>query len=174
MRITVLLAVLAAAAPTAATEVVRLSDAERDAVIAAAANGPEKAPVITPEQAGRQSVLDRSLYPEFLADGAGAAPDRRVHGEVSMFAGSGGTLGVSGSAVMPVGQTGAAAISLMRGTSRWGSVSGFGLGYAHGQARDGLLIGDGPGSLGLSPGMGGWRGHFSPGFALPHRWRGIR
>ena len=73
MRLMLLMAVLAT--PAAATEVVRLSDAQREAVIAAAANGPERTPVLTPEQAKRQSVLDRSLYPEFYQDGGGAVPD---------------------------------------------------------------------------------------------------
>ena len=45
MRLILLLAVLAT--PAAATEVVRLSDAQREAVIAAAANGPERTPVLT-------------------------------------------------------------------------------------------------------------------------------
>ena len=149
MRIALLLAVLAA--PATATEVIRLSDAQRDAVIAAAANGPEKSPVLTPEQAQRQSVLDRSLYPEFYADGSGAGRDRKVHGEMSMFAGSGGTFGVSGTAVVPVGETGTAALSVMQGTSRWGGISGFGFGFTSGDAQNNLLIGHGLGVFGGGP-----------------------
>jgi hypothetical protein len=133
MRLAIALAVLAAS-PAAGTEVVRLSDAQRDAVIAAAARGPEKEPVLTPEQAKRQSVLDRSLYPEFYGQSAGApgARDRKVHGEMSVFAGSGGTVGYSGTAILPVGQTGSAAISVTQGTSRWGGFQNFGFGYSSG------------------------------------------
>ena len=140
MKIAILLALLAV--PAAATEVVRLTDAQRDAVIAAAANGPEKTPVLTPEAQRRPSVLDRSLYPEFYADGGPAVGDRKVHGEMTMFAGSGGTFGVSGTAVLPVGQTGTAAISVLQGTSRFGNISGFGFGYTSGDAQNHMIIGN--------------------------------
>jgi hypothetical protein len=146
MRLMFLLAVLAT--PAAATDVIRLSDAQREAVIDAAANGPERTPVLTPEQAQRPSVLDRSLYPEFYADGSGGARDRKIHGEMSMFAGSGGSFGVSGTAVVPVGQTGVAALSVTQGTSRWGGISGFGFGYSSGDASSSLLIGNSYGGWG--------------------------
>jgi hypothetical protein len=120
------------AAPAAA-EVVRLTPAERDAVIAAAANGPERAAVLTPEQAAQESVLDRSLYPEFYGEGP-AVRDRKVHGEMTMFAGSGGSFGVSGTAIVPVGESGTAAISVLQGTSNRGGLQGFSLGYASGGA----------------------------------------
>jgi hypothetical protein len=162
MRLIFLLALLAA--PVTATEVVRLSDAQREAVIAAAANGPEKTPVLTPEQAKRQSVLDRSLYPEFYQDGGQAVRDRKVHGEVSVFAGSGGTLGMSGTAVMPVGETGTAAISVMQGTSRWGGISGFSLGYASGDAQGSMMPGNGFGGWG---GLGVFGGGFGGGYRGP-------
>ncbi len=140
MRILILAAVLAA--PASATEVIRLSDAQRDAVIAAAANGPEKAPVLTPVQTPRPSVLDRPLYPEFFQGEGGSVgggvQDRKVHGEMTMFAGSGGTFGVSGTAVMPVGDSGMAAISIAQGTSRFGNFGGFGFGFATGDARRNL------------------------------------
>ena len=155
MRLMLLLAVLAT--PAAATELVRLSDAQREAVIAAAANGPERTLVLTPEQAKRQSVLDRSLYPEFYQDGGGAVRDRKVHGEMSMFAGSGGTFGVSGAAVVPVGETGTAALSVMQGTSRWGGISGFGFGYTSGDAQNNLLIGNS-----FNGGFGGYGAFGSP------------
>lgn len=136
-----LLALLLAAPATA--EVVRLSPAERDAVIAAAANGPERNAVLTPETVARPSVLDRPLYPEFHGED-GLLRDRKVHGEVTMFAGSGGSFGVAGTAVLPVGDSGTAAISVMQGRSRWGGLQGFGLGYA----SDGNLIGNGYGTFG--------------------------
>lgn len=136
MRLLLIIAALAAA-PAAATEVVRLSAAERDAVLNAAAGGPERTAVLTPELALRRSVLDRPLYPEF--DGSGpAVSDRRVHGEISVFAGSGGTFGVAGSALIPLGDSGSAAISVMQGTSRFGGLQGFGVGFASGSgARSG-------------------------------------
>lgn len=158
MRSILSLALLMAALPATATEVVRLSDSQRDAVIAAAANGPERDPVLTPEQAQRESVLNRSLYPEFYAEGGGPVRDRKVHGEMSMFAGSGGTFGMAGTAVVPVGDTGSAAISVMRGTSRWGGLSGVSLGYSSNDANAPLLIGNGFGGYGY-----GGLGLFGPG-----------
>lgn len=152
------MAALPAPVPLSATEIVRLSDTQREAVIAAAANGPERTPVLTPEQAQRSSVLDRSLYPEFNGDGGPGVRDRKVHGEMSMFAGSGGTFGISGTAVMPVGETGTAAISVMQGTSRWGGLSGVSLGYTSGDAQNNLLIGNNFGGFGGWGGLGGYGG----------------
>lgn len=143
MRIPLILALLAAATPATATDVVRLTDAQRDAVITAAANGPEKALVLTPEVQRRPSVLDRSLYPEFHADGGPPINDRKLHGEMTMFAGSGGTFGVSGTAIVPVGDTGTAAISVLQGTSRFGNISGFGFGFTSGDAQNNMIIGNG-------------------------------
>jgi hypothetical protein len=171
------------AAPAAATDVVRLTDAQRDAVITAAANGPEKPPVVTPEQAQRQSVLDRSLYPEFFAPGGGPVADHRVHGEMTMFAGSGGTAGFSGTAIIPVGESSTAAVSITQGTSRYGNISGFGFGFATGDAQRNFTadIGyngfGGYGPFGLAPpGYGrfgyGLGGGMIGGFGRPHRrWR---
>jgi hypothetical protein len=156
------------AAPATATEVVRLTEAQRDAVIAAAANGPEKTPVLTPEQTQRQSVLERSLYPEFYEDGGGAMRDRKVHGEVSMFAGSGGTFGMSGTAVVPVGDTGMAALSVTQGTSRWGGISGFGFGFSSGDAQNNLLIGNSFGGFGGLGVFGGYGGGFGGPWTTPY------
>ncbi|WP_152417397.1 hypothetical protein [Sandarakinorhabdus sp. AAP62] len=166
MRLMILMALLAA--PATATEVVRLTEAQRDAVIAAAANGPEKTPVLTPEQTQRQSVLERSLYPEFYENGGGAVRDRKVHGEMSMFAGSGGTFGVSGTAVVPVGDTGTAALSVMQGTSRWGGISGFGFGYSSGDAQNNLLIGHNFGGYGGLGAFGGYGGGFGGPWTSPY------
>ncbi|MBU6166514.1 MAG: hypothetical protein KGQ52_10315 [Alphaproteobacteria bacterium] len=157
MRIALLLAVLAT--PATATEVVRLTDAQRDAVITAAANGPERPAVLTPLQAARPSVLDRPLYPEFFAADGPPINDRRVHGEMTMFAGSGGTFGVAGTAVLPVGNSGSAALSFMQGTSRFGPISGFGFGFATGAAGRNLaadISNPGlfqPGFAGFGPGL---------------------
>lgn len=146
MRFLALPLLLAALAPVQATEVVRLPDATRDALLAAAANGPEKEPVYTPEQAARSSLLSRSLYPEFYAP-SGSAPvrDGKVHGEMTMFAGSGGTVGFAGTAIMPLGQNSTAAISVMQGSGRGGrSVSGFGFGFSTGNPVVGVAGGVGP------------------------------
>ena len=174
MRIILLLAAMAAPATMApatmasATEVIRLSDAQRQAVLDAAARGPEKDAVLTPEQAQRQSVLDRSLYPEFYGQNGGpAAPDRKVHGEVTMFAGAGGTFGMSGTAILPVGDTGTAAVSIMQGTSNYGGLQGFSLGYAsNGNA---LGRGYGYGSLGYGGGLGLWNNPWAFGGFGPQR-----
>lgn len=146
---------LVLAAPAAAADVVRLTAAERDAVIAAAANGPERAAVLTPEQAVRSSVLDRSLYPEFYGEGP-AVRDRKVHGEVTMFAGSGGTFGMSGTAIVPVGESGTAAISVLQGTSNRGGLQGFSLGYASGGAANDISTFRGFGGYGYGGGYGLW------------------
>lgn len=148
MRIAFVLAALVAV-PAATTEVVRLSPAERDAVLSAAARGPERAAVLTPERFVRPSLIDRSLYPE--APGRAAAPGRKVHGEVSVFAGTGGLFGMSGTAVMPIGDSGMAAISVLQGSSRWGGVQGLNFGYASGNARNNVSAGGSFVGLGGSP-----------------------
>ena len=88
------------ATPALAAETVRLPDAERDQIIAQAAAGPERDPVLTAQQgfdagsAQGSSVLTRSLYPEFNGEGP-PAPDRKPHGEMSMFVGNGGAAGIA-------------------------------------------------------------------------------
>jgi hypothetical protein len=164
MRIILLLAAMAApSAMASATEIIRLSDAQREAVLDAAARGPEKQPVLTPEPVLRQSVLDRPLYPEFYGEGGTDAGvrDRKVHGEVSMFAGSGGTFGMSGTAIIPVGETGTAMVSILQGTSNFGGIQGFSLGYASNGLALGGSFGGGPGfggGLGYGGGFGSWNG----------------
>ncbi|WP_310497234.1 hypothetical protein [Sandarakinorhabdus sp.] len=146
-----LLALLALVGAPAAAQTYRLSDAERESVKNEAALGPERAPVLTPVPltktfAGAQSVLDRSLYPE-LTDG-GEVRDRRMHGEVSVFAGSGGALGFAGTTAFPLGETGMASISVAMGR-----LPGFGFGSGFNQGfGDPLDIGRGPFGLGRSQG----------------------
>lgn len=141
-------------APARATDVIRLAPETRDAVLAAAAAGPERAPVLTPEQASRQSVLDRSLYPEFFAGTAAAPGDRRVHGEVSVFAGSGGLVGMAGTAIVPVGDSGLASISILQ------SRGGFGGPFAGGLLAGGIGR---PGNPWAGPRNGPWAGGWGPG-----------
>jgi hypothetical protein len=107
---------------TAPTMVYRLSPADRDAAIAAAALQPERPgsallppPTTAPANAlapsaERDAILSRSLY----ADDA-AAPDRRPHGEVGMFIGSGGSRGIFGTVGMPLGDNGVASFSFDTG-----------------------------------------------------------
>jgi hypothetical protein len=158
MRPRLLLALFAmAAVPAAATDVIRLAPETRDAVLAAAAAGPERAAVLTPEQASRQSVLDRSLYPEFFADGGAQPRDRRVHGEVSVFAGSGGMVGMAGTAIVPVGDSGMASISILQ------SRGGFASPWFGGLGGPGLVPGVAGGGFGRPGNL--WANGFSLGYA---------
>lgn len=111
---------------TPPTKVYRLTPADRDAVIAAAALQPERAgsallpPAPTPApavsadlaalapSAERDSILGNSLY-------ADIAPDRRPHGEIGMFVGSGGSRGIFGTVGMPLGNNGFASFSFDTG-----------------------------------------------------------
>ena len=118
------------AAPTAApTTIYRLSPADRDAAIAAAALQPERPgsallppPTATAPMASvpanalapsaeRDAMLSRSLY----ADNGSVLPDRRPHGEVGMFIGSGGSRGIFGTVGMPIGDNGFASFSFDTG-----------------------------------------------------------
>ncbi|MEI6485291.1 MAG: hypothetical protein WCO11_03385 [Sphingomonadales bacterium] len=142
-----------------AGELVRLPDAARDAVIEAAARGPEKPAVFTPEQAQRDSLLSRSLYPEFYGRaGPGGMPvrDGKVHGEMTMFAGSGGTAGFAGTAIIPVGQNSTAMVSVMQGTSRYGNTQGFAFGFSTGSSGNGMSGSLGYGNSPFGYGYGGY------------------
>jgi len=108
---------------TAPTTVYRLSPADRDAAIAAAALQPERpgsallppptttaptapANALAPS-AERDATLSHSLY----ADNTSILTDRRPHGEVGMFIGSGGSRGIFGTVGMPIGDNGFASFS---------------------------------------------------------------
>jgi hypothetical protein len=104
---------------TPPTKIYRLAPADRDAVIAAAALQPERAgsallpPPAAPANAlapsaERDSILGNSLY-------ADIAPDRRPHGEIGMFVGSGGSRGIFGTVGMPLGDNGFASFSFDTG-----------------------------------------------------------
>lgn len=118
MRLLPLLALLAM--PAFAAETVRLPDAERDRIIAQAAAGPERDPVLTAQQGfdkgnvADSSVLTRSLYPEFTGEAPGK-PDRKPHGEMSMFVGSGGARGIAGTVGMPLGDNGYGSFGFSQG-----------------------------------------------------------
>lgn len=111
------------ASPALAEPVVhRLSDAERERVIAEAAQGPERAPVLTAEAApNASSVLTTPLYPEL--DGGDGLRDRRVHGEVSAFVGTGGARGFGASIGMPL--VGDGQLGLSFSTGRLPGFTGF-------------------------------------------------
>ena len=110
----------ALAAEAAAPQVYRLSPAERDAVIARAAQQPERpALLLTPEtgpagpaglppSAARDAILGNSLYGE-------RRTDNRPHGEVGMFVGSGGQRGFFGTTAVPLGNNGSAQFSFSTG-----------------------------------------------------------
>jgi hypothetical protein len=79
----------AAFADEAAPQVYRLAPAD---IARAQADG-----------AARRDVFDPSQWPTIT--------DRRVHGEVSAFVGTGGARGVAGSATVPLGQSGSASFA---------------------------------------------------------------
>jgi hypothetical protein len=117
MRLIFLMVMLAGPA-VAQEQVYRLSPADREAAIAKAAMQPERqALLLTPEPApvaglqpstARDAILNNSLYGE-------GQPDRRPHGEVGMFIGSGGTRGIFGTTAVPLGDTGMASFSFSTG-----------------------------------------------------------
>jgi hypothetical protein len=117
MRLIFLMVMLAS--PVAAQEqVYRLSQADREAAIAKGAMQPERQELLlTPEpapvaglqpSAERDAILNNSLYGE-------ARADRRPHGEVGMFIGSGGARGIFGTTAVPLGDTGMASFSFSTG-----------------------------------------------------------
>ena len=135
MRLALFALITAIAAPALAVEpvatqptaVYRLSPADRDAAIAAAALQPERpgsallpppataaANALAPS-ATRDAILGNSLY-------ADSAPDRRPHGEVGMFIGSGGSRGIFGTVGMPLGDNSFASFSF--DTGRYPLLSG--------------------------------------------------
>lgn len=146
-RLALALCCLAAAGSAVAQpQTYRLSDSERDAILAAAEarEKPAVPAAIAESTPAGSSVLTRSLYPEFggAVDGVdadGPLPgDRRPHGEISTFIGSGGAMGLGGSAVVPLGDSGMAAFSFATGrgprlTGPYGGLGGgfssFGFGY---------------------------------------------
>jgi hypothetical protein len=84
-----LAALLAASAAVAEETVVSLSPEAKEKLLEAAASRP----------------------PKMIGEPAINGLDRGVHGEVGMFVGTGGSRGVFGSAVAPVGQNGQVAIA---------------------------------------------------------------
>ena len=103
----------AADAPASAPQIYRLTPAERDATIAAAALKPElRGGALLPSPAGeslkpsaeRDAILGNSLYGDTVRD-------KRLHGEVGMFIGTGGARGIYGSTAVPLGETGMAQFS---------------------------------------------------------------
>ncbi|GGE12151.1 hypothetical protein GCM10011529_18130 [Polymorphobacter glacialis] len=94
-----------AAAPALATEpkVYSLTPAERDAAIANASRQPESTALLPDPE--RDRVLNNSLYAE------DEPRDRKVHGEMSMFIGTGGARGIAGTVGMPIGESGFAQFS---------------------------------------------------------------
>lgn len=132
------------AAPLQAQEqVYRLSDAEKQAAIDAAAQRPES----------------NTRLP--IVDGvAPGARDSRPRGEVGMMVGTGGNRALWGSTAVPLGENGSAQFSFSTGR-----FNGLGLGLGDGQYADGsfpILRGGSPFGPGRSPlGVGG-NGYLSP------------
>ncbi len=139
LSLPVAIAVSAPATPAyAEPQVYRLTPAEREAAIAAASHRTDTdTPALLPDP-GRDRVLESSLY------AGDERPDRRVHGEVGMTIGTGGTRGIYGTTVAPLGETGTAAFAFSIGQGRgfYGPYGGYG------------------------PGYGVYPGYFSPGYPL--------
>ncbi len=103
------LLMVATAAQAGDPQVYRLSPEEIEATKNAAALQPESAsPALLPDP-NRDRVLDNSLY------GDKPQRDRRPHGEVGMFAGTGGTRGIYGTVGMPIGDNSYAQFSFENG-----------------------------------------------------------
>ncbi len=87
------------------------------ATSAIAQDAPSDVIHLTPAQ--RAAVLEAAaLHPNRGLDGGGL--DRRIHGEVGMEIGTNGERAIYGTAIVPLGDTGSAAISFFDGRSgRW-------------------------------------------------------
>ncbi len=134
---TLVLAALAAA-PALANDVepktYSLTPAEREAAINSAAGKPETSALLPDPE--RDRILGNSLYSD------NTVPDRKPHGEISMFVGTGGARGIAGSIGMQLGDNGYGQFSFEQSqfSSRgYGyrpfTGAGFGLGFSSGSAR---------------------------------------
>jgi hypothetical protein len=123
MRRVLLLLAFVATPALADPQVYRLSPAEREAAIAAGANRPETGALL-PEPMFSHLPAG-SLYD----DGTDGRRDRRIHGEFGVVAGTGGTLGFYGTAVVPIGETSTATISVAHGQGQGFGYGGYGAGY---------------------------------------------
>ncbi|WP_420136375.1 hypothetical protein [Sphingomonas sp.] len=73
---------------------------------------------LTPEE--REAALEYGAsHPARPIDDNGIAPDGRIHGEVGVAVGTGGYRSTYGSAVVPLGDTGAAAFSFQTDRSNF-------------------------------------------------------
>ena len=120
-----LAAMLAGTAAGAQEQVYRLSPAQRDAAIAAGAQRTDTdTPALLPTP-GLAELSTRSLYD----DADAGKPDKKIHGEVGMFVGTGGTRGIFGTAVVPLGENATASLSFSHGQGRGLGFGGFGGGF---------------------------------------------
>ncbi len=124
MRNALILAVLLASPALAEPQVYRLSPAEREAAIAAGAARPQTGALL-PEPLS-SSAFGNLPAGSLYGDGEGGRRDRRVHGEFGMVAGTGGTFGIYGTAVVPIGEASTATISVAHGQGRGFGYGGFG------------------------------------------------
>ena len=117
MRACLIIVAVLLAGPVLAAEpeVYRLTPEQKEAAINSASRQPERAaPLLMPNpepgsagllpSAERDAILGNSLYGE-------RRTDKKVHGEVGMFIGSGGARGIYGTTAMPLGENGVASFS---------------------------------------------------------------
>ncbi len=133
-KLPILFALLAAgtASGVAAQEqVYTLSPAEAQRVKdTAALRTDTDTPALLPDPA-RDRILSASLYDKPGSEKSGAdKTKRKIHGEVSMFAGTGGTRGIAATTIVPIGETGYASFSFS--TGRYPGYGGYGVGYGDG------------------------------------------
>ncbi|KPF80229.1 hypothetical protein IP88_00705 [alpha proteobacterium AAP81b] len=151
MRIPMFLAAFSLAAPALADpQVYRLSPAERAAAIESGARRGETSALIP-------APLDPGPLTSHLPAGSlygddETRADRRAHGEFGIVAGTGGTLGFYGSAVVPLSDNATLGLSFAYGQGR--GFGGYGGGFG---GYDGFGY-SGFGGYGIYP------GYVSPGF----------
>ena len=117
LRTLVLAAVLAAPAFAAEPQVYRLSPEQVEAAKNQASQVETNALIPEPS---RTEIGGPSLY------GDETKPKRAIHGEMGVVVGTGGTRGIFGTAIVPLGENSTAAFSFSQGQGRGYGYGGFG------------------------------------------------
>ena len=123
LRALALVAVLAGSAVLAAEpQVYRLSPEQIEAAKNQASQGLETNALIPPS---RTEIGGPSLY------GEDTKPKRQVHGEMGVVMGTGGTRGIFGTAIVPLGENSTAAFSFSQSEGRGYGYGGYGSPYGY-------------------------------------------